>query len=205
MKSSCLPALVLALLAFSLGLATLLGASAPAFGEGQNRDKLEAHPMADAKAGEYLRFMVAKDGYKKWYVERILGVREGEVLHEVRQTSEDGSQDKQVIRRGWRKIRPLKAAKWQEVVKDEMVELEVDGKTLWCRHFVLNEREHRDWPEPKRRKEVWYSNDIPVSGKVKDSLSGRIVTSWGQMSAEETQRRKKAFEDSQKHPEVAPN
>ena len=75
MKSSCLPTLVLALLAFSLGLATLLGVGAPAFGEEPNRDKLVEHPMADAKAGEYLQYMVETEGYKKWYIERILGVQ----------------------------------------------------------------------------------------------------------------------------------
>lgn len=198
MKSSCLPVLVLALLAFGFGLAALLGSGAPAFGEEPNRDKLESHPMADAKPGEYLRYMQETEGWKKYFVERILAVKEGEVLFELTQTSDDGGEDKQVVRRGWRKVPKLKAAKWQTVVKDEMVELEVDGKKLWCRHFVLDEREHRDWEEPKRRKEVWYSNDVPCSGKVKDSLAGRIVTSWGMMSAEETQKRKKAYEEAQK-------
>ena len=205
MKSSCLPTLVLALLAFILGLATLLGVGAPAFGEEPNRDKLEAHPMADAKPGEYLRYVVAQEGWKKWYVERILALRDGEILYEVMQTTEDGSQDKQAVRRGWRKVPKLKPNSGQEVVEDKMVEMEVGGKTLWCRHFVLNEREHPDWPEPKRRKEVWYSNDVPCSGKVKDSLSGRIITSWGQMSPEETQKRKKAYEDSQKGRQPAPH
>ena len=205
MRSSCLPALVLALLASILGLAALLGDPTSALGEEPSRTKLEAHPMADAKPGEYLRYMQETDGWKKWFVERILDVREGEILIEIVQTTEDGGEDKQMVRRRWRKVPKLKPSPQQEIVKDEMVEMEVDGNKLWCRHYVLNEREHPDWPEPKRRKEVWYSNDIPCSGKVKDSLSGRIVTSWGMMSPEETQKRKRAFEEAEKDPHTAPN
>ena len=205
MKILRLPTLVLALLACGLGFATVLGAGTSAFGEEPSRAKLETHPMADAKPGEYLRFMVAQEGWTKWYVERILAVRDGEVLYEIVQTSEDGSEDKSVVRRGWRKVPKLKPNSRQEIVSDEMVEMEVDGKQIWCRHFVLNEREHPDWPEPKRRKEVWYSNDVPCSGKVKDSLTGQVVTSWGMMSAEETQKRKKAYEDSKSGDQPAPH
>ena len=205
MKTCFRPALILGLLAFALGAATLPGVGTPAYGEEPERAKLEAHPMADAKPGEYLRYMEASEGWKRFFVERILAVREGEVLYEIFTTSEDGSQDKSQVRRGWRKVPKLKPNRRQEIVSDEMVELEVDGKKLWCRHYVLNEREHPDWPEPKRRRQVWYSNDVPCSGKVKESLSGRIVTSWGMMTPEETQKRKKAYEDAQKGGQVAPN
>lgn len=211
MRSSRLPSLARALLGLGLGFSTLLAmlvaGGSSALGEEPKpaRDKLEAHPLSDAKPGEYLRYKEESDGWKKWFIERILAVREGEVLFEAMVTSEDGTEDKSVIRRGWRKVPKLKPNRRQEIVKDEMVEMEVDGKKLWCRHYVLNEREHPDWPEPKRRKEVWYSNDIPCSGKVKDSLSGRIVTSWGMMSTEELRKRKKAFEDSQKDRQAGPN
>ena len=205
MKTCFRPALILALLAFALGLAALPGVGPTAYGEEPERPLLEAHPMADAKPGEYLRYVEASEGWKKHFIERVLAVREGEVLYEVMVTNEDGSQDKSPIRRSWRKVPKLKPNRRQEIVSSEMVELEVAGKKLWCRHYVLNEREHPDWPEPKRRREVWYSNDVPCSGKVKESLSGRIVTSWGMMSEEETKKRKKAFEDSRKGRQPAPN
>ena len=204
MRSSCLPTLVLALLSLSLGLAALLGVAVPALGE-EPRDKLEAHPMADAKPGEYLRYMTESDGWKNYFVERILDVKDGKVLFEVTKTSDDGTQDKSIVYRQWKKIPKLKPNRSQTVVADKMVELEIDGKKLWCRHFTVDEREHPDWEEPKRRKEVWYTNDVPCSGKVKDSLAGRTAISWGMMSAEETQQRKKAYEDAQKGRQERPN
>ena len=205
MKPFTRPLPFLVLLAAAFGLAAVTGVGAPAFGEEPERPKLEAHPMADCKPGEYLRFMTESDGWKRYFVERILDVKDGKVLWEVVQTSEDGTEDKSIVERRWKKIPKLKPNRRQTVVKDGMVWLEVGDKKLWCRHFTINEREHPDWEEPKRRKEVWYTNDILCSGKAKDSLAGRIVTSWGMMSPEETQKRRKAYEDSKKGRQPNPN
>lgn len=183
----------------ALGLAAVVGGWAPALAEdpAPERPKLEQHPLADAKPGEYLRYYEEKEGWKRWFVERVIDTRDGEIYYEVFTTTEDGK-DNAAVRSGWRKIPKLKPSRIQEILSDEMVEMEVNGQKLWCRHYVLSEREHPDYPEPKRRKEVWYSNDIPCSGKVKEDVSGRMVFSWGMMTPEQLAQRKKAIEDAKK-------
>jgi hypothetical protein len=198
MERTRLPVVVLVLAVLAVGGTALLDAGAVQADTEGARPKLEAHPLQDAKPGEYLRFMRAEEGWKKWYIERIIDVREGEVLWEIYQTNEDGTKDTGAVRKGWKKIPKLKAAPHQKVIKDVMEEMEVAGQKLWCRHFTINEREFPDFPEPRRRKDVWYSNDIPCSGKVKDTVENRIVTSWGMMSEEELKKRQKAYEDAEK-------
>lgn len=193
MDTRCLPFALVVLIALTLGIVALAPATAD-----DARPKLVDHPMKDAKAGEYLRYAITNGQWKTWFIERVLAVKDGEVLWEIAKTNESGSEDKGRERIGWVKVPALKALPHQKVVEDEMVEVTIDGKALWCRRFLVDERTHPDWPEPRRSKEVWYSNDVPCSGKVKDTVSKREVTSWGQMPADEVKRRVDAYEAEQR-------
>lgn len=211
MNCPCLPVAILILAALALGLGALFGVLSPAIADDEapepepEREKLTDHPLKDAKPGEYLRFIQDDGNWKKYFIERIIDVRDGEVLWEICQTNREGTKDLNSIRKGWKKVPKLKPAPHQRIVEDEMVEMEVNGKKLWCRHLHIDERVNPDWPEPKRRKDVWYSNDIPCSGKVKDTLSKRMVTDWGMMSAEELKKRQDAYRKGEKPREGAPN
>lgn len=127
----------------------------------------------DNEPGEYLRYVTVDGQRKSYFIERVLDVREGEVLWEVAKTNEDASKDQGRVRLGWVKIPELKPLENQRVMEDEMVWLDAAGKKLWCRHVLVEEPIDPDIPERKRTKDVWYSNDVPCSGRVKSSLTNR--------------------------------
>lgn len=151
--------------------------------QGEAGKTLGTHPMADAKPGEYVRFSVEKDGWKRYYVERVLKVEGGKVAWEIWKTNEDGTKLESMQYEGFDKVpKPWKALKHQDVVKDEIVELEIDGKKIKARYFEVNQPENPPFPEPKIRREVWYSNDIGARGKVQELPLGRETITWGMMS-----------------------
>jgi hypothetical protein len=166
---------------------------------GEEIPPLEVAPLRDAKPGEFLRYVEGgSGGWRKWFVERVLDTREGEdgfeVLLEIAQTNEDGTRDITVIRGGWSKVPEFKPAEHQRFIKDEMVVLEVNGQKLNCRHLYIEEYETPPFPDPKVRRHVWYTNDIPCTGKVRESRNNRETLDWGQMSEEETARRRRPYE-----------
>ena len=181
-------------LALTLVALVLLASTFGVAVAGDERPKLVDHPMKDAKAGEYLRFEVVDDKWTRYYIERVLEVKDGKVLWEIARTNEDGSKQLGRERMGYITVPPLKAADHQRVIEDDMRELEIGGKKLWCRRFLIEELVDPDapWGE-KRSKEVWYSNDIPCSGKVKDSVNKRVVTKWGMMPEDEVKKRLEAY------------
>ena len=184
-----LPLAVLALLT----LALLPQATAE-----EEHPTLTRHPLADAKPGEFLVYQEKTDRWTSYFCERVLDVKDGKVLWELSKTDEEGK-DHGPLQTKWRTVTELKPNRWQTVTKDKMVELEVDGKTLVCRYFEVEEPKDRAWPDGEKiRKEVWYSNDVPVSGKVKAEPGNRMVLKWGQMSEEETKKRLAAYEEREK-------
>jgi hypothetical protein len=186
-RSFVLPAACLALL-FSVG----------GFGQADDLPLLEHHPLADAKPGEFLRWVeTGTGGWKKWYVERVLAVREGEVFLEVQQTNEEGTKDLETRHAAWtpfpREFKPSEEA-LQRFLKDEMVPLEVAGQTLPCRYLYIEEATNPPWPDPKQRRHVWYSNAVPATGKVKESRNNREAIAWGQMTDAELAAKLEAYE-----------
>lgn len=193
----CFPLLLLITAALLLPLALLLGMPLPVGAEEEAPPTLEDHPLKDAKPGEFLRYVQTEGNWKKYFIERILDVKDGEVLLEVTKTNEEGTKDHQRVRIGWIKVPEFKPAPHQKILTDEMVEMEVAGKTIWCRHLYIEERVDPDWPEPKRRKDVWYSNDVGCTGKVKDTLQNRMLVDWGTMPESELKERQEAWKKSQ--------
>ena len=178
----------------------VLPALVPAAAESE-LPKLVKHPLADAKAGEFLVYVEKSDRWTNYFVERVLQVKDGKVLWELSKTDENGK-DHGPVRAKWRKVDDLKPNRWQTVTKDKMVELEVDGKKLVCRYFKVEEPKDRRWPDGEKiSKDIWYSNDVPVSGKVKQDPGGHMVIKWGQMSPEETKKRLEAYEERKRREE----
>lgn len=178
MRRLVLPTLMLALL-FALLLS-------PADGEQKTLGK---HPMADAKAGEWVLYSFERDRYKSYALERVLEVKGSKVYWELWGCNEEGKELKQLQYAGLDKVpSPWKPLDYQKVVKDEMVDLEIAGKTIKCRYFVVDQPENPPFPEPQVRREVWYSNDVPVRGKVKEKPQNREVVSWGTMSADDLEK-----------------
>ena len=182
---------LLTLVSLSVLAASLPAAAEDAPGE---RPKLTENPLKDAKPGEFLRYMEADGGWKKYFVERIIDVRDGEVLWEIYQTTPDGSKDLSPVRTGWLKVPEFKPRAHQKIISDKMEELEVNGKTLWCRHLLIEQQQNPPFPDPKIRRDVWYSNDIPCSGKVKEDTRGRIALEWGMLPKEVVEARKRFYE-----------
>lgn len=175
--------LVLPSVAFALLLALLL---APAVGEQKSLGK---HPIADAKPGEWVLYQFEREGYKTYTLERVLEVKGGKVYWELWSCDAEGKELKQLQYDGFDKVPdPWKPLTYQEVVKDEMVDLEIAGKTIKCRYFVVDQPENPPFPEPKVRREIWYSNEVPVRGKVKEIPQNREVVSWGAMSDADLQK-----------------
>ncbi len=172
----------------------LVAGSAEAEDAPGERPKLTENPLADAKPGEYLRYMEEDGGWKKYFVERILDVRDGEVLWEIFQTNEDGTKDLSPLRTGWLKVPEFKPRAHQTLISDKMEELEVNGQKLWCRHLLIEQQQNPPFPDPKIRRDVWFSNDVPCSGKVKEDTRGRIAVAWGMLSKEALEARKRAYE-----------
>lgn len=185
----------------SLPLPLLLLAALPLLDAARAADelpKLVQHPLADAKPGEFVVYQEKGDRWTSYFIERVLDVKDGKVLWELSKTDENGK-DLGPLRAKWREVKELKPNRWQTVTKDEMVTVEVNGQKLVCRFFEVEEPKDRQWPEGEKiRKEIWYSNDVPVSGKVKQEPGGRMVLKWGQMPEEETKKRLAAYEEREK-------
>lgn len=185
-------ALVLAAGTAVLGLALLL---APPTVAEDAPAKLVRHPMKDAQPGEYVRFLtVTKEGWKRYSVQTVLEVKDGEAWIEEWQTDESGKQANGLGWNGWAKIPDeIQPTSYQKVVEDEMVQLEVGDQKVWCRHFVVDQPENPPLPEPRVRREAWFTNDVPGWGRVKESQGGTTSTAvaWGKMSDEDL---KKAIE-----------
>jgi hypothetical protein len=161
---------------------------------------LEKHPLTDAKAGEYLRFVeTSKDGkWKQWYEERVLAVKDGEVFLEVMSVNEQGKElgAKQGVVPAWLKVPELKPREFAKFKTDEMLVLEIGGKKLNCRHLVIEEPKIEGFMDPRQIREVWYTNEALATGKVKEVRPDAIRTasSWGELSKEVLDARRKVFE-----------
>jgi len=168
---------VLALLAFLLpGPSARAGDAAP---------KLETHPMKDAQPGEYVQFVTEHKGFKRFTVETVLEIKDGKAWIERWQTDEEGDKMMSLLWEGWAKVREKIAPHdYQKIIQDEMVELEIDGQTLSCRHIVVDQPEDPPMEEPRVRREVWFSNDVPGWGRVK-VIQGEVTKTavrWGTMT-----------------------
>lgn len=172
-----LPA-VLALLAVAL-----------TFRPGEAADKLVAHPMKDAKAGEYMRFeLTGERGFTRHTVQTVLEVKDGKAWIEEWFTDEKGERLTSLLWSGWARIPDtIKPNSYQEVIEDEMVQLELGGQKVQCRRFLVSQPENPPMPEPKVSREVWFSNDLPGWGRVKEiqAETTKTALAWGTMSADD--------------------
>ncbi len=169
-----------------------LASSARAEEEAPPATKLEKHPYSDAKPGEFLRVKLVSRGDTKFLSIRVLGVKleESKVFYDVWQTSEDGKEMQARYQPGdWVDIPKFEPKEGQEFKKDEMVWLEIAGKKLACRHIKILQQMNPGFPEPKTMREVWFTNDVPGSGKVQEisdnPSSVSTAVGWGTMSAED--------------------
>lgn len=150
--------------------------------------KLVDHPMNDAKAGEYVRFeVVGKQGWTRHTVRAVLEVKDGEAWIEEWQTDEKGEKVTGIGWTGWARIpKKIEPSTYQDVQTDEMVQLELGDEKVWCRHFVVEQPENPPIPEPRIRREVWFTNDVPGWGRVKVIQGETTATAvaWGTLSPE---------------------
>jgi hypothetical protein len=154
--------------------------------------RLEKHPYADAKPGEWRRVKVVAGGEEKFNMERVLAVHPGgaKVFIDVVQTSADGSETKGVVQKGrWIDVPKFAPVAGQTFEKDEMVWHDAGGKRVAARHFRISEQVNPPYPAPMRRREVWYSNDVLGNGKVEERVENpaTVLTTlaWGTMSADD--------------------
>ena len=116
----CLPLLALALVA----LPFVGGAAAE-----EELPKLEKIPLADAKPGEFLRYIEKSDRWTRYFCERVLDVKDGKALVEISPTDESGKDTGVPMQSKWKTMdKELKPARWQKVLTDQMVTLEVAEK-----------------------------------------------------------------------------
>jgi len=156
---------------------------APAIGD--EGSTLSTHPMKDAKPGEYMRFVTEHKGYKRYSVQTVLEVKDGKAWIEEWLTNEEGDKQMHIQWAGWARVpSTIKPLEYQKVVKDEMVKLEIDGKTLSCRHLVIDQPEDPPMDEPREHREVWFTNDAPGWGRVKliQGETTKTAVEWGTMS-----------------------
>ncbi len=151
--------------------------------------RLEKHPYADARPGEWRRVRRTVRGETRFYVERVLAAaaQEGKVFYDVLETTEDGSQRRAVAERGhWADVPKFQPVAGQQYRTDEMVVIEAAGKKLAARHLKIVEPVDPRVPNRMRTRDVWYSNDVLGSGKVKEDTdepqSALMVLAWGTMA-----------------------
>jgi hypothetical protein len=173
----------------ALGLVASLGADETPVA------KLEKHPLADAKAGEWRRSKRTVREETRYYVERVLAVKpaEGHVFFDVLEITEDGKQRRGVEQPGrWFSVPKFQAMPGQQYRADEMVMVDVGGKRVAARHLTIVEPAQPAAPGRTRTREVWYSNDVLGNGKVKEQVDDPPTTlttlDWGTMTPEELTR-----------------
>jgi hypothetical protein len=172
------------------------------------------NPLHDAKVGETLRYRVKnlESGSMRWFEERVLARKDDRVLLETVETDETGEKvfsiDPQ--RSGWR---PAPAdftlpedQRWVvEKQKEVLVGIGPAGepptRSVRCTLRYLDEPEIQSDPKGRRReRRIWYSHDVPCSGKAKEwpaqNDGERLVVSWDRvMTAEECAARAKKYRD----------
>jgi hypothetical protein len=179
---------VLALLAALFASATVVAGDTP--------PTLTTHPMNDAAPGEYVRFRIdGKGGWTRYSVQTVLEVKDGKAWIEEWRTDAEGKAGSGLLWSGWANVpKEIEPLSYQKIVEDEMVPLELGGKKVWCRHLVVNQPAHPPIPEPRVRREVWFSNDVPGWGRVKivEADDTKTAVSWGTMSKEDLDKAKEA-------------
>jgi hypothetical protein len=162
--------------------------------------RLEKHPYADAKPGEWRRVKFVRDGREMFNMERVLAVSPdaSRVFVDVVQTSTDGAETKGVVQRGqWMNVPKFAPTAAQKFEKDEMVWLDVAGKKVAARHLTIVEQVNPPYPQPMRRREVWFSNDILGNGKAQETMDNPATTlttlAWGTLSAEDLAKARKEY------------
>jgi hypothetical protein len=162
--------------------------------------RLEKHPYADAKPGEWRRVKVVSGSSEKFNMERVLAVSPdaARVFIDVVQTSPDGAETKGVVQRGqWVEVPKFAPTAAHRFEKDEMVWLDVAGKKVAARHIEIVEQANPPYPQPMRRREVWYSNDLLGNGKAQEKVDNPPTTlttlAWGTMSAEDLAKARKEY------------
>jgi hypothetical protein len=171
------------------------------------------NPLHDAEVGETLRYVV-KDvnsrppGPSRWFEERVVARTKDQACLETVETDETGARVFSVDpqRSGWRKC-PEKLLTGDHATflaakeKDEVLYVgDPPTKAIRTRHRFLDEPEPDADPAsgPRRVRQIWYSHDVPCSGKAKEfpaqADGERMVISWDRkMTAEECAERAKKF------------
>lgn len=182
------------------------------------------NPLHDAKVGETLRYRVtdqAGSGATRFYEERVLARKEnGRVLVETVETNETGDKVWSVdpSRSGWR---PAPAAfrlpadnEWKtSKQKDVIVYVgePVPKVAVRATLRVLDEPVMASEPKGRRReRKIWYSHDVPVTGKVQEfpfaggDSAERKAVAWDKvLSPTECQERAKRYRDKEEEEQKA--
>jgi hypothetical protein len=172
------------------------------------------NPLHDAKPGETLRYRVMELESQdlRYYEERVLARKDDRVLLETVETDETGTKvfsiDPQ--RSGWRAApASFKLPDDQSWKKEKQKEVLVGvgpvgkppTKSVRCTLRYLDEPEIPSDPKGRRReRRIWYSHDVPCSGKAKEwpaqNEGERLVISWDRvLSPEECAERAKKYRD----------
>jgi hypothetical protein len=172
------------------------------------------NPLHDAKVGETLRYRVKdlESGSMRYFEERVLARKDERVLLETVETDETGEKvfsiDPQ--RSGWRgapaTFKLPEDQRWVvEKQKDVLVGVGPVGqpptKSVRCTLRWLEEPEIASDPKgPKRQRRIWYSHDVPCSGKAKEwpaqNDGERLAISWDRvLPPEECEARAKKYRD----------
>jgi hypothetical protein len=153
------------------------------------------NPLFDAQPGETLLYRVRdlEGRWTRYYEERVLARVKDQVLLETILTDETGTKDwgrdPDGRNTGWRPVtQEMKLGttqKWvKERQKDEVLLIgEPPRAAVRCTRRVIDEPEDFARPEGKRRpREIWYSHDVPCSGRVKmfpaQQGGERLAISW---------------------------
>ena len=162
------------------------------------------NPLADAKVGETLFYSVRDLEGKRpvsYFEERVLALTKDKALIETIETDATDTKfyqiDASVLSTGWRsRAKELKmgpSQKWlPEKSKKEVLYLGAPPtKAIRTTHRYLDEPKDFTVPEgPRRTREIWFSHDIPCSGRAKmypaQKSGERMVISWSKvLSADE--------------------
>lgn len=181
------------------------------------------NPLFDAQVGETLLYRVRElqGAWTRYFEERVLARTEKEILIETVETDASGSKvfmvDSDPRNTGWRPLsKDMKAGgeqKWKtERQKDEIVYVgDPPAKAVRATRRVIEEPDPDGAPGSRRQREIWYSHDVPASGRVKmfPAMRGgeRMAISWDKRlpPAECAERAQRYVKPSEQKPPTDPH
>ncbi len=207
-----------------LFLAAALGAAAlaptfPARADEPNKDLPKPpttplpdfeNPLFDAQVGETLLYRVRElsGAWTRWFEERVLARTDKDILIETVETDSTGAKtfmvDPDPRNTGWRPLsKDMKVGSTQAWVKerqkDDVVYVgEPPTKAVRATRRVIEEPDPEKPNGGKRQREIWYSHDVPATGRVKmfpaQQGGERMALSWDKrLTAEECKKRAERY------------